>query len=136
LAPSPLSLLSEEASISPLDVRSPHRAHSLSYSGEDWGSSRFRTRSFLQSGEATTDHRNVVVGPSWSDDPHLLHRFQTQAAVPRSRPGAPPFGRGAPRGGRQPHRVRLHLEVDGMNRLPEQVYHRLKKARAHSVGIG
>lgn len=137
LAPSPLSLLSEAASISPLDVRSPKslRAHSLSYSGEDICSSKsLRTRSPLLTGEASANSQKVAFGP-WSDDAQLLQRFRAQAAASRSLSCAPLLGRAAPRGCRQPHRFRVpQFELDGMNRLPEFVCRRLQKARAQSVG--
>merc|ERR1719373_55734 len=118
LAPSPLSLLSEVATMSPVEKRPPgsFRAHSLSYSEEAVSISPKMPRV-------------SVVGP-WADDECPVRSMRRHSGPPIARP---PFGRGAPRGGRQPHRLRL-LELDGMNRLPEFVNRRLYKVRSQSLG--
>jgi len=126
LAPSPLTPLAESVLPSPLgcdvDDRSPgsFRAHSLSYSG-DAGQ--------YQVSEAP---QVAIVGP-WSDDVQLARQMQRHGAFRSSQHSArPALGRGAPRGCRQPRRMKI--EVANIHRLPEWVSRRVQKACPRSIG--
>lgn len=122
LAPSPLTPLAE-ASPTHLDDCSPEsfRAHSLSYSGEK------------------PEAPQAIILARWSDDANLVKQLSTGRVggpLASRQPAARQLslGRGAPRGGRQPRRMRL--EVDSVNRLPEFVSRRLQKAHRRSTSTG
>lgn len=102
-----------------------------------------RARSLSYSGDALSIAKVATVG-SRSDDVKL-HQFQRcmpslgTSGRPRSQPKGDahgvPVSRGPPRGGRQPRRLRLEVEVDSMHRLPDFVSRRLRKAaRSPSTG--